>query len=102
MTLEPNAGRGNSSGVDLGAGSGLPQIFEFDADNWNIPQIVLISAIDDSLEEGKHDALSEALEKVEEHRAYIYAVKGVYRKEPEIRSQMIAAMKINTQQESSA
>jgi hypothetical protein len=38
--------------LDLGAGPGLPLILTFTAANWNVPQVVVVTAVDDQFADG--------------------------------------------------
>jgi hypothetical protein len=48
ITAVPSDGQ-----IDLGQGPGLPVVLNFTTSNWNIPQTVTVTAVDDDVYEGK-------------------------------------------------
>ncbi len=49
ITLDPNDGTNDGTDIDLGLGAGTPITLTFTTSNWDTPQTVTASAVDDSL-----------------------------------------------------
>ncbi|NLE30645.1 MAG: hypothetical protein GX629_13345 [Phycisphaerae bacterium] len=48
LTVDPD------NQTDVGAGAGMPITLTFNSTNWNVPQIVTVTAVDDAVAEGPH------------------------------------------------